>query len=142
MTRDVPGAISDVKQGQVAERQMLFTEEAVATFAGLVDDHAPVHFDKEFAVAQGFEGCIAHGFLTSAAFSGLLGEQLPGPKSIINSVNLKMHKPISIGDMVTYRVTIDQVSEAVGAVVLSLSAVKQTGEQAVTGKAMCSFPGL
>jgi enoyl-CoA hydratase len=117
-----------------------FNREIVLAFGALVDDYAPIHFDETFAKEGGFAGCVVHGFLLGSVFSGMLGQQLPGPLSVINTVTLKMHRPTLIGESLEYQVKVDQFSEAVGAVVLSLTAKNSIGEIAISGKATCSFP--
>ena len=117
-----------------------FNPETVSAFGALVDDHAPIHFDESFARDGGFSGCVVHGFLLGSVFSGILGQQLPGPLSVINTVTLKLHRPTLIGESLEYQVKVDQFSEAVGAVVLSLSAKNSLGEIVISGKATCSFP--
>jgi enoyl-CoA hydratase len=130
----------DFEVGQTAGREFEFTEERVKSFADLVGDHAPVHGDPAFAQRQGFEQRIVHGLFLGSIFSGLLGEELPGPRSVINTVSLKYHQPVAIGQTVRYEVSVKRVSEAVGAVVLELKARRPDGETCVSGSATCSLP--
>ena len=131
---------AELAPGAVVARRVTFTEAMVAGFAALVDDSAPVHVDAAFARASGFSGRIVHGFLLGSVFSGMLGQELPGPYSVINTVNLKMRRPVAQGETVDYEVRVEQVSEAVGAVVLTLLARNAAGETVLSGKATCSFP--
>lgn len=126
--------------GQEATREFVFTDDAVGEFAELVDDHAPVHFNEGFAQSGGFATRIVHGFFVSSIFSGLLGEQLPGPDSVINTVSLKMRSPVLVGERVIYRAAVKQVAASVGAVVLTLSATKVDGTVVLSGSTTCSFP--
>lgn len=127
--------------GASATRTFSFTKEAVHTFADLVNDHAPVHVDKGFAHAQGFSDRIVHGLFLAAIFSGMLGEELPGPYSVINMISVKVHRPVFIGEQITYRIAVKQCSEAVRAVVLELRADNAQNEQVLSGTAACSFTG-
>lgn len=126
--------------GTAVSRTKTFTHDMVAAFGALVDDHAPIHFDQTFAKEGGFSGCLVHGFLVGSMFSGMLGQQLPGPLSVINTLTLKMHKPTLVGETLEFQVKVEQFSEAVGAVVLTLSAKNSIGEIMISGKATCSFP--
>lgn len=122
------------------ELTFTFTEEAVARFAELVGDFAPVHVDAEFAQAQGFPGRLVHGLFVGAIFSGILGQQLPGPRSVINSLSLKMHAPVTIGETLSYQVSVKQVSEAAHAVILEMAASNGSGVTVCRGQSTCSFP--
>lgn len=126
--------------GTAVFRTKTFSQETVAAFGALIDDYAPIHFDETFAREGGFSGRLVHGFLLGSVFSGMLGQQLPGPLSVINTVTLKMHRPTVIGESLEYQVKVEQFSEAVGAVVLTLSAKNSNGEIMISGKATCSFP--
>ena len=126
--------------GAAVSRTKTFNQETVVAFGALIDDYAPIHFDETFAKEGGFSGCLVHGFLLGSVFSGMLGQQLPGPLSVINTVTLKMHKPTVVGESLEYQVRVEQFSEAVGAVVLALSAKNSIGEIMISGKATCSFP--
>ena len=114
--------LDDISVGQSARHEFTFSKDVVTRFGDLVDDHAPVHFDAVFAESQGFDGTIVHGYLLASLFSGLLGERLPGPNTVINALSLKYHQPVPVG-----------------AVLLKLTAAKSDGEIAVSGRTTCSF---
>ncbi|HAD88165.1 MAG TPA: enoyl-CoA hydratase [Rhodospirillaceae bacterium] len=131
--------IEDISPGQSAQREFTFSPEIVARFGDLVDDHAPVHFDAPFAQGQGFDGTIVHGYLLAGIFSGILGQRLPGPYTVINALSLKYHHAVAVGETVAFEAAVEQVSPAVGAVVLRLTATKGNGDVAVSGRTTCSF---
>ena len=132
-------SIQDLSVGMLVARSYLFSEERVRAFANLVDDMAPVHTDAAFASLQGFEGKIVHGLFVQSPISGMLGNEIPGANSVINSLNMKMHRPVLVGQTVEYRVEIVALTHAVMAVTLSFSGVVE-GEVVISGKALCSFP--
>ncbi len=140
----IPATVNSVGQlslGAKCERRVTFSSSLIEAFSTLVDDHAPVHFDQSFAQARGFSDRIVHGFLVASMFSGMLGEQIPGPQSVINALSLKIHRPVILGDTIIYTLAVEQISSAVNAVVLSLMAVDGSGNCVLSGKATCSFPG-
>jgi 3-hydroxybutyryl-CoA dehydratase len=132
---------SDLSDGMISERSYLFTEQRVEAFAALVNDKAPVHVDLKFAKNQGFEGRIVHGLFVQSVISGMLGNEIPGPRSVINNVTMKMHNPVLVGQTVNYKIEITALTPAVAAV--SLSFLGMVDERIViSGKALCSFPNL
>ena len=130
----------EIKVGEIAKHSFHFTQEKVAIFSELVQDFAPVHCQEDFAKEQGFSKRIVHGFFVSSIFSGMLGTQIPGPKTVINTCNFKMHNPVLIGDQVDYEIKVASTSNAVKVIVLELKATNQKGEIILSGKSMCSFP--
>jgi 3-hydroxybutyryl-CoA dehydratase len=131
----------ELEVGMQVSRKYVFSEERVHNFCELVDDFAPVHTDVEFAKKQGFPDKISHGFFVGSIFSGMMGMEIPGPLSVINSLNYKMHAPVPIGTEVEYSLKILNLSPSVKAVVLELLAQDQNGIKILSGNSMCSFPG-
>ena len=132
--------LSDLKVGMAAKRSYRFDEERVTAFSHLVGDFAPVHVDSGFAEKQGFGGRIVHGLFVQSIISGLLGNEVPGPRTVINSLSMKMHQPVLIGESVDYEVEITAITPAVSAVSISFSG--SVGDKTVlSGKAICSYPG-
>ncbi len=132
-------SFSDLSVGMTSERSYLFTEQRVEVFSTLIDDKAPVHVDLEFAKNQGFEGRIVHGLFVQAVISGMLGNEIPGPKSVINNLSMKMHNPVLVGQIVNYKIEITALTPAVAAVSLSFTGMVDK-RIVISGKALCSFP--
>jgi 3-hydroxybutyryl-CoA dehydratase len=74
--------------------QFTITAEAIAQFAEATGDTNPVHLDDAAAQAAGFERRIAHGMLTAAVFSRVLGTRFPGPGTIYLSQTLQFRAPV------------------------------------------------
>lgn len=132
-------SFGDLIIGMASRRSYHFTEQQVGTFSALVGDAAPVHMDVEFAKRQGFEARIVHGLFVQSVISGMLGNDIPGPQSVINSLSMKMHQPVFIGQQVDYQVEITALTAAVSAVSLNYSGLVD-GKMVISGKALCSFP--
>ena len=49
-------------------------------FINLSGDKNPLHIDEQYAVQNGFESTVVHGFLICAKISGLIGMLLPGQR--------------------------------------------------------------
>lgn len=128
----------DLSVGLSLEFTYHFSEDKVNVFAALVDDHAPVHFDPQFAQSQGFSGPLVHGLFVQSVLSGFLGNRMPGPNSVINTFSMKMHKPVLVGQSIHYFLTIIGLTPAVKAVSLGFEG-KGASELVVSGKVLCSF---
>lgn len=88
------------------------TADDIAAFADVSGDHNPVHLNPEFAQGTFFRGVIAHGMLSAAFISKVLGTNLPGEGAIYLEQLLKFKAPVRPGDTVTVRVEIIDVNVA------------------------------
>jgi acyl dehydratase len=123
-----------------AEARRVFSVDDLRAFGALAPDRAPLHSDPVFARARGYRDVVVFGFLVAAPFSGLLGEKLPGPLSILHWARFNMAAPVYVGDEIAYRAEVKQVSRSTGAVVLDLSALRVgTGDVVLRGQAQCGF---
>lgn len=135
----VNNEIESVKIGDSFVKKFLFTKEAVKLFSQLVDDRAPIHIDQNFAISKGLKGNIVHGFFISSIFSGMLGQNLPGPNTVINLFNIKFHKKTYLNEQLVFTVKVLSVTKSVKAVSLSLEAKNLNQEKVATGDTICSF---
>ncbi|MDX5361005.1 MAG: MaoC family dehydratase [Alphaproteobacteria bacterium] len=101
--------IEDMEVGQSADYVRTVTAEDIEAFARVSGDTNPVHLDEEYARATPFGGRIAHGMLSGAFISTILGTKMPGPGTIYLGQTLKFRAPIRIGDEVTARCTVREI---------------------------------
>lgn len=97
--------------GQSAEMARTVGAHDLALFAEVSGDTNPVHLDDAYAKTTTFGGRIAHGMLSAAYISAVLGTRLPGPGAIYLSQSLRFRRPVRIGDEVTARVTVKALDE-------------------------------
>ena len=101
--------LEDLKVGMTATYARTITETEIVLFAGISGDDNPVHINQEFAEQTPFKGRIAHGVLTSALVSTVLGTRLPGPGAILLSLSFRFKAPVRANDTVTARVTVREI---------------------------------
>ena len=126
--------------GQAVTKEAVVTSEMVGKFAGLVGDHAPIHFSPPHAVQLGFETQIVHGLLLASLFSGMLGEELPGPASVIARLDLRFRLPVYVEQKIDLTVEIASLSPATNSVSLALE-LENDRAIAVDGRATCVLLG-
>ena len=76
---------------------------------------------------------IAHGMLSAAFISNVLGTQLPGPGTIYMGQELRFLKPVYMGDTVTATVTVTQKIPEKNRLILDTVVTNQRGEKVITG---------
>lgn len=128
--------------GDKVSRNRTFTDIDVQQFADLTGDHNPVHLDAEFAAGTQFKAQIAHGMLVGSLFTGILGEELPGPGSIYMSQNLSFKAPVYLGQAITATVEVTNIREGKGIVSLDTYVTDQDGKVLVKGDAVLFVPWL
>lgn len=86
--------------GQEASISRTVTDGDIVAFAEVSGDKNPVHLDAAYAATTMFKERIAHGMLSAAFISAVLGMKLPGPGAIYLSQSLAFKAPVKIGDTV------------------------------------------
>lgn len=127
--------LEDLSVGLSASHAKTVTEADVILFAGISGDDNPVHVNEEFAAETMFKGRIAHGMLSAALISAVLGTRLPGPGCIYISQELRFKAPVRIGDTVTATATVKEVNQERRRVILeTVCTVK--GKMVLDGEAV------
>lgn len=129
----------DLSVGQSAEMTHVVGEADIQAFAAVSGDENPVHLDAEYAKTTSFGERIAHGMLSGAYISAVLGTKLPGPGAIYLNQSLRFRRPVRIGDAVTARVTVKALDERRGHVTLE-TVCEVGGKAVVDGEALVMAP--
>ncbi|MEO0624399.1 MAG: MaoC family dehydratase [Pseudomonadota bacterium] len=131
--------IEDLEVGLARSLQKTVSDKDIELFGAVSTDRNPVHFCDEYAGETLFKGRVAHGMLTAALFSAVIGEQLPGHGSIYLEQTLKFVRPVRPGDTVTATVTVMEIDHRHRRV--TLDCVATVGEKAVLrGQAVVLAP--
>lgn len=101
--------IEDMEVGMSRSLSKQMGHKEVELFAEVSEDFNPLHLDEDYAAETMFEERIAHGMLSAALFSALLGERLPGHGTVYLGQSLKFLAPVRIGDTVTATVTVTAI---------------------------------
>ena len=129
----------DLTVGQSAEITRAIDAADIDAFAAVSGDVNPVHLDEVYARTTPFGGRIAHGMLSAAYISAVLGAKLPGPGAIYLSQTLRFRRPVKIGDIVTARVTISDLDTNKARATLA-TVCQVDGRTAVDGEAVVMVP--
>jgi len=127
--------LEDLAPDMEASVSKTITDEDIKAFAELSGDVNPVHIDDEFASGTIFKKRIAHGFLTGALFSTVLGTKLPGPGCIYLSQSMKFKAPVYIGDEVVATCKVTSVDSEKGRVTLACDC-SVNGKTVLEGEAL------
>ena len=124
----------NIKVGDTFTKERLVTDELVRAFAEVSGDYNPIHLDEDFAKGTRFGRRIAHGMLSGAFISAVLGYEFGERKIVYLSQTLKFTAPVYIGDTVTTTATVTGIREDKPIVTLETVCTNQSGEVVVKGE--------
>jgi 3-hydroxybutyryl-CoA dehydratase len=128
------------KVGDSAQLSKTVKDEDIRIFAEVTGDKNPLHLDDEFASKTIFKRRIAHGILTAALISSVIGNRLPGNGTIYLSQTLNFLAPVYVGDEVTAKVEVLQVLKEGKRLRLKTQVINQNGTVVVDGEALVIPP--
>lgn len=131
--------LEDLTVGQSAEMTRTADERTVQLFAEVSGDNNPLHLDEDYAQTTQFKGRIAHGMLSAAYISAVIGTQLPGPGAVYMGQSLSFRRPVRIGDEVRTVCTIKAIDADKGRVTLD-TVCSVNGKAVLTGEALILAP--
>lgn len=136
----MPGLyFEDLHLEQSAEIARTVTAADVEAFADVSGDTNPLHLDEAYAQTTQFGRRIAHGMLSGAYISAVLGTRLPGPGAVYVSQSLRFRRPVGIGDEVTAKVTVSALDPRRGQATLATQCLV-SGKTVADGEAVVIVP--
>src|SRR3954467_14230754 len=95
-----------IEAGQREVQEFLVDDRTIELFGDASTDPNPLHFDDEFASGTPFGGRIAHGMITAAFISAMIGNELPGHGWVYLSRQLRFRAPVGPGVVVRVEVEV------------------------------------
>ncbi|MBK8304307.1 MAG: MaoC family dehydratase [Pyrinomonadaceae bacterium] len=126
----------DIKIGDKFSKTRVVTDELIRAFAEVSGDYNPIHLDEESAKTTRFGRRIAHGMLSGAFISAVLGYEFEARKIVYLSQTMRFVAPVFIDDTITTTGTVTNIREDKGIVTLETVCTNQNGEMTVIGEAM------
>ena len=126
----------DLKVGDQFSKSREVTDALVRQFADVSGDYNPIHLDEEFAKNTRFGRRIAHGMLSGALISAVLGYEFKERKIVYMSQTMKFTAPVYIGDTVMTTAIVTSIREDKNIVTIETVCTKQDGTVAVKGEAV------
>lgn len=125
----------DIRIGDSFSTTREITDEVIRAFADVSGDFNPIHLDEEFAAKTRFGRRIAHGALSGAFISAVLGHEFAERKIVYLSQTMKFTAPAYLGDTITATATVTKIRDDRGIVFLDTVCTNQNDEVTVRGEA-------
>jgi acyl dehydratase len=124
----------ELKIGDQFSTTKQITDSVVRAFAELSGDYNPIHLDEEFAAKTQFKRRIAHGMISGALISAVLGKEFSEQKIVYLSQTMKFTAPVFIDDTVTATATVIEIRVDKPIVTIETICANQNGETVVKGE--------
>ena len=95
----------EIQVGDTARLSREVKREDIELFAVVSGDFNPSHLDDEFARSSTLGQVVAHGMLSGAMISAVLGNRFPGPGTVYVSQNLRFGSVVHVGDTLNITLT-------------------------------------
>lgn len=122
---------SEISEGLMETFTKEITREMENAFRDISGDENPLHKDDQFAIEIGegkFHKHVAFGMLTASLYSTMAGMYLPGKYSMIHSLEMKLLKPVYVGDKLTVTGKVVQKQDALKLLVLKVKITNQNNQ--------------
>ncbi len=124
----------DLKIGDNFSTSKQITDAVVRAFAELSGDFNPIHLDEEFAAKTQFGKRIAHGMISGALISAVLGNEFKEKKIVYLSQTMRFIAPVFIDDTITATATVVNIREDKPIVTTETVCTNQNGQEVVKGE--------
>ena len=115
------------------------TTRQLAMYAGASGDFYEIHYDREYALAQGLPGVILHGALKSA-FLGQLVTDWMGPEGELRELSVRYREMDVPGDTLTCKGRVAGLDADAGTVTCEVWIENGAGTKTTTGRAVVALP--
>jgi len=107
-------------------------------FSTLSGDASPIHMERQFARAAGFDRPVVFGAMIVAKISKLLGMDLPGPGGVWAGLKIDFRNPLYVDEAAILHGEIEHCSRATGMISIKLR-VEASGRLIATASAETVF---
>ena len=134
--RDGPGFASfeSITVGDETRLRKRFSADAIDAFARVSGDDNPLHVDDAFASKTRFGKRVAHGMLSAAYLSSIIGTRLPGAGALWFQQEFDFLVPVLVDDEIEFVVRVEHKSEATRTLVVSVIGTNQHNTLVLKGQ--------
>ena len=129
----------DLHLDQEESFKVVIDEKMMNDFLNISGDNNPLHNDKDFALAKGYEDKVVYGLLTTSFLSKLVGVLLPGENCLLQGVEVKYLNPVYVGDTLTITGIISELHASVKRATIKVTIKNQDDKKVLKGKVDVGF---
>ena len=115
------------------------TEEKLLLFKKLTGDVNPLHCSEKYSKKKGYKGKVVYGMLSASLISTFCGVYLPGEYSFIRQMEVKFHRPVFVGEVLTIKGIVKEIYESVKQAIIKVDIMNIDDEKVVSGLVYVCF---
>lgn len=119
--------------GDKAEITHKITQDDINKFVDLTGDDNKLHVDPDYAKNTSFKKPVAHGMLSAAFISTIIGTKLPGDGALWFSQSFQFLLPVRVGDIITIKAEVLKKEKRTNTIELSTNIFNQNKEKITSG---------
>ena len=124
----------EISIGDSENFTVTMSDEMVSHFSAMTGDLNPLHTDKAFAAAAGYDRKVVYGMLTASLMSTLAGMHLPGKHSLIHKSEAEFPAPVFVGDTLSVTGEVVAKNDAFKIIELKVIIRNQVGKKVLRGR--------
>ena len=121
-------------KGDIFVRLFVVSQSVYEGFMQTFNDRNPYHVSDTAAQAAGFARKIMHGNILNGFLSYFVGECLPVKAVVIQSQEIKFHKPVYLDDTVTLHAEVADFHESVKTAEITFRFLNQNNLKVAKGR--------
>lgn len=126
--------IDQLYDGMTENFKVVITDKMMDSFREITGDVNPLHMRDDYAKEKNFDSKVVFGMLSSSFLSTLAGVYLPGKRSLIREVDVKMKKPVYVGDELTVSGQVCDINAELNIFYIKVTITNQNGDKVLRGK--------
>ena len=126
--------IDQLYDGMTESFKVVITDKMMDSFREITGDVNPLHMSDDYAKEKNFDSKVVFGMLSSSFLSTLAGVYLPGKRSLIREVDVKMKKPVYVGDELTVSGQVCDIDAELNIFYIKVTITNQNGDKVLRGK--------
>lgn len=127
-------SFESIAVGDETRLRKRFTADAIDMFAKVSGDDNPLHVDEAFASKTSLGKRVAHGMLSAAYVSSIIGTRLPGAGALWFQQEFDFLVPVLVDDEIEFVVRVEHKSEATRTLVISVIGTNQHSTLVLKGQ--------
>lgn len=125
---------SALHKGDSFTQRFAVSQSVYEGFMQTFNDRNPYHVSDDDAQAAGFAGKIMHGNILNGFLSYFVGECLPVKTVVIQSQEIKFHKPVYLNDTLTLHAEVADFHESVRTAEITFHFLNQNNIKVAKGR--------
>lgn len=125
----------EIHIGDTAEIIHTITEKDIERFVELTGDDNKIHIDKAYAGKTSFKKPVAHGMLSAAFISTIIGTKIPGDGALWYTQSLEFLLPVRVNDIITVSAEVIGKVDRTKTIELKTDIYNQDKQKVIAGKA-------